>query len=148
LKETATYEQTGMSPYSPQQPSPESRKMWYRRYPATVIGLGVLAASVALGGPAHAATATAHPTCQAQAKGWLNGGAKHQLAVLQADLKTPGSDTQKFAADVNKGSSTSGRPRLQGIQRRAHEGQPENEGSQQGRQHVHRKISQTQPAER
>lgn len=96
-----------MSPYSPQQPSPESRKMWYRRYPATVIGLGVLAASVALGGPAHAATATAHPTCQAQAKGWLNGGAKHQLAVLQADLKTPGSDTQKFAADVNKGSSTS-----------------------------------------
>jgi hypothetical protein len=53
------YEQPGMSPYSPQQPSPESRKLWRRRYPKAVIGLGVLAASAALGGPAHAATAAA-----------------------------------------------------------------------------------------
>jgi hypothetical protein len=102
------YEQPGMSPYSPQQPAPESRPLWYRRYPKTVIALGVLAASVALGGPAHAATAAkAHPSCGAQAKAWFTGGGKHQLSTLQADLKALGSATEKFAVDADNGSSTS-----------------------------------------
>src|ERR1700761_312044 len=103
------YEQSGLPPHGPRQTSPGPRKLWYRRYPTAVIGVGVLAASIALGAPAHAATtvSTKAPSCRAQAKAWVNGGAKHQLGALQADLKALGSDTQKFAADVNKGSSTS-----------------------------------------
>jgi hypothetical protein len=119
------YEQPGMSPYGPQQPAPESRKLWYRRYPKTVIGLGVLAASVALGGPAHAATAAAqtaqpvkaytaaapakaHPACGAQAKAWADGSARHQLGALPADLKALGGTMLKFANDANNGTATSG----------------------------------------
>jgi hypothetical protein len=117
------YEQPGMSPYGPQQPAPESRPLWYRRYPKTVIGLGVLAASVALGGPAHAATAAAglvppvkaytaaapakaRPSCAAQAKAWADGSAKHQLGALPGDLKALAGAMQKFAAGANNGTAT------------------------------------------
>jgi hypothetical protein len=120
------YEQPGMPPYGPQQPSPGPRELWYRRYPKTVIGLGVLAVSIALGGPAHATTVTktaqpvktytaaaapttakGHPSCRAQAKAWVDGGANRQLNVLEADLKALGSAAQNFAGDVNSGGATS-----------------------------------------
>lgn len=60
--------------------------------------------------PAAAAssTAPATPSCEAQASGWVDGGAKQQLGALEDDLDAFSSDAQQFADDMGNGDPTSG----------------------------------------